>query len=471
MPTATAPAERPRAANVGAPRGDRPAVTWPRAQRPVSAASTAVFRIAFGTLVAVSMLRFVAKGWVGSLYLAPAHHLTYPRFEWVRPLSPIAMHALVLALAALGVGIAVGWRTRWCAAAFTLGFAYTELIEASLYLNHYWYVTLVGLLLTMLPTDGMWSLRSRRAARSAATPAGIATVPVIVVWALRAQIAVVYLFAGLAKINSDWLVHAMPLRLWFADRTDLAIIGPVLGHPTAAVVASWFGLLFDLTIVGWLSWRRTRPFAYAAVVAFHLATAVLFRIGMFPWVMLVATLVFFVPDWPVRLLGRWRRSASSTHGDRPLTPARPSGRATLGLLTVITLVQLVLPLRHLTEPGDVRVTEEGYYLSWRVMLTEKSGLLDFVITDPVTGDRWIAPPTVVLTDWQAAQAAIRPDLLLATAHLLADHYRAERGYDVEVRADAWVSINGRPAQRLIDPSIDLSTIDRTAPLHRIVLDP
>ena len=45
-----------------------------------------MFRISFGLLVAASMIRFVAKGWVESLYLAPAHHLTYARFEWVRPL-------------------------------------------------------------------------------------------------------------------------------------------------------------------------------------------------------------------------------------------------------------------------------------------------------------------------------------------------------------------------------------------------
>jgi vitamin K-dependent gamma-carboxylase len=465
MPTATAPAEP--SVDTGGTEIARPS----RAQRPVSAASTAVFRIAFGALVAVSMLRFVAKGWVGSLYLAPTNHLTYARFEWVRPLPPVAMHVLVLGLAAMGVGIAVGWRTRWCAAAFTIGFAYTELIEASLYLNHYWYVTLVGLLLTLLPTSAMWSVDAHRADRSTNTVMSAQTVPVLVVWALRAQIAVVYLFAGLAKVNTDWLLHAMPLRLWFADRTELPVIGPLVALPAAPAIASWFGLLFDLTIVGWLSWRRSRPFAYAAVVTFHLATAALFRIGMFPWVMVVATLVFFEPDWPVRLARRWRSAPTPTSIDASFAPVRPVCRATVGLLALLAVVQIALPLRHLAEPGDVRVTEEGYYLSWRVMLTEKSGLLDFVVTDPVTGDRWIASPSTVLTDWQAAQAAIRPDLLLAAAHLLDEHYRRERGHDVEVRADSWVSINGRPARRLIDPTIDLSAVARTTPLHQIVLDP
>jgi hypothetical protein len=413
------------------------------------------------------MVRFVAKGWVETLYLAPPHHLTYARFEWVRPLPGLLMYALMGLLALAGLGIAAGWRTRAWAAVFTLGFAYTELIEASLYLNHYWFVTLAGFLLVLLPTDGCWSVD---AWRGRVRPS--ATVPAAVVWALRAQIAVVYLFAGLAKVNGDW-VRGLPMRLWFADRTDVVLIGPVLALPGAAVAASWFGLVFDTTIVGWLLWRRSRPIAYAVVVAFHVVTGVLFHIGMFPWVMVLATLVFFDPAWPQQLWHRITTGRRPAHVPRlaPAPAGRTLGRPTRVALLVLAVVEVVLPVRHVVEPGDVRVTEEGYYLSWRVMLTEKSGLLDFVVTDPATGEQWIAEPSLVLTEWQAAQAAIRPDLLLAAAHLVDAAYRDELGHDVEVRARSYVSINGRPPRVLVDPSIDLSTVSRTAPLHRIVLDP
>jgi hypothetical protein len=457
MQTATAPAEQ-RA---------------PRLLVGVSAASTAAFRIGFGVLVAGATLRFLAKGWVETLYLAPAHHLTYARFEWVRPLPAPAMYALMWLLVAAGVGIALGWRTRWCAAVFFLGFGYTELIEASLYLNHYWFVTLAALLLVLVPTDGMWSLDAR-SGRRLANP----LVPAYVVWALRAQIAVVYVFAGLAKVNSDWLVHGVPLRLWLSDRTSVPVVGPWLDDAWVGVAASWFGMVFDLTIVAWLLWRRSRPVAYLAVVAFHLATAALFQIGVFPWVMMFATLVFFPPDWPLRLghwMGRGREPVVTPHAidSLPVSP-RPldagGHRVTLAVLGALAVVEIVLPLRHLAWPGDVRVTEEGYYLSWRVMLTEKAGLLDFRVTDPTTGDEWTVAPTVVLTDWQATQAAIRPDLALAAAHLLDDHYSRLLGRDVEVRADSFVSVNGREARRLIDPTIDLSGVSRTAPLHRIVVD-
>ena len=49
----------------------------------------------------------------------------------------------------------------------------------------------------------------------------------------------------------------------------------------------------------------------------------------------------------------------------------------------------------------------------------------------------------------------QPDLILATAHFIRDDYAAA-GLDVEVRADVFVSLNGRPYARLIDPETDLA---------------
>jgi vitamin K-dependent gamma-carboxylase len=128
-------------------------------------------------------------------------------------------------------------------------------------------------------------------------------------------------------------------------------------------------------------------------------------------------------------------------------------------LAAVAVLQIAVPLRHLAYAGDVRWTEEGYYLSWRVVLTEKAGWLEFWVTDPATADTWVVQPTLVLEDWQARQAAIRPDLALTAAHLVAQHYR-DLGREVEVRADSWVSFNGRPRQRLLDPAVDLAARDR-----------
>ena len=473
------------------------------AGRGTSADSVAAFRIAFGAVSAFAAIRFLASGWVGQLYLSPRAHLTYPGFGWVQPLPAPWMHLVVAVIGAAGVAIALGWRFRLACWVFLCSFAYVELIDATLYLNHYWFVTLCALLLALLPAHHRWSLD----ARAGRVRAG-ALVPVGVIWTLRAQVAVVYLFAGIAKLNAEWLGSALPLRLWLADRADLAVVGPLLDEPWIAYAASWASAAFDCTIVFWLLWRRSRPWAFAAVVVFHFVTGALFAIGVFPLVMVAAALIFFEPDWPRRLAARvhlLRRrvggiagSESTEHTTQPASVSllplplrdpplpvppdfRPAiraadprprlGRGTLVALAALALMQLALPLRHLTYAGDVRWTEEGYWGAWRVMLTDKAAALEFRVTDPTAGSRWQVGPELVLEDWQTERASGHPDLIVATAHLIAARYR-DRGVEpVQVYADAWVSMNGRPASRIIDPTVDLAAQPRTLGPAPWILEP
>ena len=127
------------------------------------------------------------------------------------------------------------------------------------------------------------------------------------------------------------------------------------------------------------------------------------------------------------------------------------------------------PCAIYAHPGDVRWTEEGYYLSWRVMLTEKAGFATFVVTDPATGRSWEVQPESVLTDWQTATAMVRPDLIHATALLIEEETQRELGRDVEVRAEVVVTMNGRPARPMIDSSVDLTAVSRGRGTDRFVL--
>ncbi len=68
----------------------------------------------------------------------------------------------------------------------------------------------------------------------------------------------------------------------------------------------WAGAGFDLTIVAWMLWGRSRPLAFAVLIVFHLITGQLFMIGVFPYMMIAASLIFFSPEWPRRLIARRR---------------------------------------------------------------------------------------------------------------------------------------------------------------------
>ncbi len=444
--------------------------------QPVSPDSLAVFRIIFGLLGVASVIRFAANGWIDELYIEPAYHFSYYGFGWVKPWPAWGMylHFALLGLASLGV--ALGYRYRLSIAAFFLLFTYVELIDKTTYLNHYYFVSLVSFVMIFLPLNRAMSLDTRRASPVDARP----SIPMAAVWMLRAQIGMVYVFAGIAKLNPDWLLHAQPLRIWLYNSADAPLVDWLVRESWLPYAMSWAGALFDLTIVGWLLYSRTRPFAYAVLVAFHVATGLLFpTIGIFPLVMVGAALIFFEPDWPARLARRLR----SQPGAPAIYVSAPAHRPEDGALSlpvrvvfvlgvVFLCVQAVLPLRHLAYPGNVRWNEEGYRFSWRVLVTEKTGLVKFRVSSPsIEGERLVYPERY-LTPVQVERMATQPDMILETAHIVRDDF-ASRGYEgVEVRADAFVTFNGRPAARLIDPDVDLADVEPgIAPKHWILNRP
>jgi hypothetical protein len=416
---------------------------------PVDAASLAVFRILFGLLLAVAMVRFIALGWIDELYLAPRFHFTWAAFSWVRPLPPALMHAHFQVLVILALAIAAGFHSRVCAALFFAGFTYVELLDKATYLNHYYLISLLSGLLVVMPAHRTWSIDAWRRPRSAA-----ATVPTWAIDLLRFQVGVVYVFAGLAKLNADWLLHGQPLRIWLAARSDLPLVGGFLAQRQTAYVSSWCGAGYDLCIVIPLMNRRWRSGAYGTVVVFHALTGLLFPIGMFPAIMIVATLIFFPSDWP----RRWLRAGRLPDQASPLDPlpTRPLRTAGCVMLVAYAAMQVAVPLRSYWPAMEPDWTNRGFNFAWRVMLVEKAGYVDFAVSEPSTGRRWRVRTADYLTERQARMMAQDPEMIRALARRIAADWRARGIARVEVRADAFATLNGRPPQRLIDPHVDLA---------------
>ncbi len=418
-----------------------------RCNQPVDGSSLALFRILFGLVMAFAMVRLLVKGWVQELYLAPAFHFTWEWFPWVKVLPGAGMYVLVGGLALLALGIAVGWRYRMCALLFFGGFAYLELIDQTLYLNHYYLVSLLSGLLIFLPAHTLWSWDARKSE--------VTTVPVWTVWLLRYQLAVVYCFAGLAKLNADWLLEAQPMRIWLAARSDLPLIGPFLAKTWVAYAASWTGAVYDLTIPFWLLWARSRPWAYLAVVVFHVMTAVLFHIGMFPWIMMVTALIFFPPDW-ARKWFRKHRTPNIQHPTSNGGNGWRMQRVGLMVLSGYVLLQLALPLRSFLYPQQGAWDGHGFNFAWRVMLVEKTGYVEFFAFDPATGTRERLGTSHLISPRQRVLMAQDPGMIRQLAVRLAEELSAQGKAGWEVRADAWGTLNGHPSQRLIRPEVNLA---------------
>jgi hypothetical protein len=61
-----------------------------------------------------------------------------------------------------------------------------------------------------------------------------------------------------------------------------------------------------------------------------------------------------------------------------------------------------------------------------------------------------------LTDMQAQAMARDPELIRAAARELARRERERTGNMSGVRAEAYASLNGRPSELLVDPTLDLT---------------
>ena len=422
--------------------------------KPTDVAMLVVFRIAFGLVVSVGAMRFIFEGWVERCYLTPTIFFKYLGFHWVTVWPAWGMYLHFGVVAVLGLMVAAGLFYRVSAALMFVAFTYLELIDVTVYLNHYYLVSLLALLAACMPLGRAGSLDAWRKPESRldAFPAWCTAL-------LRFQVGAVYVYAGLTKCGGDWLLHGQPLHLWLASRSGMPIVGPYLDRAWLAVAMSWAGFLYDVTIPLWLSLRRTRLPAYLVLLAFHIAVGVLFNIGMFPFIMSTAALVFFPPSFARAFAARVLKatpSESAAHG--PSAPAIRLGGVSYALMLAYVVVQVAMPLRHFMYPGNVLWNEQGMRWAWKVLIREKNGAVTYVVTR-ADGRREFVEPRRYLTEAQAREMSGQPDLILQLAHHIADEFAARGHGPVQVRVEASVSLNGRRPKLLIDPAIDLAQVE------------
>lgn len=418
-----------------------------------SAAPLAAFRLAFGLMLLGSVIRFWSKGWIEELYIKPQYFFPFYGFEFVRPLGEYTY----LLFAICGVSallVAVGLFYRVAIISLFLSFTYIELIDKSTYLNHYYFVSLACFLLIFLPAHAYFSVDAYRR-----RPVPADQIPAWSLDLLKLFVGILYFYAGLAKLNSDWLWQALPLRIWLPAHNDLPVIGFLFNYAWVPYLFSWFGCLYDLSIPFLLWHRQTRPWAYMAVVVFHGATALLFPIGMFPYIMIVTALIFFSADFHRRILlqlGQWLTLPGTFLTPHRRYRYRPMAEKIVrGIMAVFLVLQLVFPFRYLLYPGELFWTEEGYRFSWRVMLMEKAGYAQFTVKDQM-GRQTMVNNTEFLTPLQEKMMSTQPDMLLQYAHFLRDYYTQHGFKSPRVYVDSYVALNGRLGRPLVNSTTDLA---------------
>ncbi len=422
----------------------------------MDAASLVFFRVAFGAIMLWEVWRYLYDNRVERYWIEPKYFFTFEWFPWVKPWPGDGMYVHWIALGVLSVLIMAGALYRVAMTLFFLGFTYIFLLDKANYLNHFYLICLISFIMIFLPMNRTFAIDAwlRPKTRSQ-------TVPAWALWLVRFQIAIPYIYGGIAKCNNDWLLGE-PMHMWLADRTDFPVIGHLFTQEWMVMGMSYAGLLLDLFIVPFLLWRKTRWLAFGFGLTFHLMNAQLFSIGIFPWFMIAATLMFFEPDWPRRWMF-WKQNRARVCSD--VEVQQPSGvllqwtrwrRATVVLLAIWCFFQVALPFRHHLYPGNVNWTEEGHRFSWHMKLRSKRGEVLFYAKDTANQRIWRVDHRTFLSHRQRRKMTGRPDMIVQFSRFLADHIREEHGVEVSIHAYARVSLNGREPQLLIDPEVDLS---------------
>jgi vitamin K-dependent gamma-carboxylase len=426
-----------------------------KAFEPVDIASLVFFRIAFGLLVAFHVWRNSLHHGVYNTWLAPRFLFKYYGFSWVHPWPGHGLYIHWIALGVFALFVAAGFLYRLSTPLLFLSCAYFFLLEEARFVNHNYLICLFSFLLIVIPAHRAFSIDSRLnpGIRSQQTPAWT-------LWLLRAQIGVVYFFAGIAKISPDW-IHGEQMRSLLSIWTDLPVIGQLLRTEWAIYIASYGVLLLDLLLVPLLLWRRTRIWAFCAAVTFHLINAYRFNIGIFPWLAIAATTLYFTPSWPRRILELLSLMNRPPQIDREKPPSPRKQIVIISLVAVYIVIQLLLPLRHLLWRGGVEWTYAEHRFGWRMMLVVPSSQAFFYVTDPNTGETVQVNPTTFLSARQTAVLAYLPDFPLQFAHYLAKVMPRRGPKPLRVEARILVSINGRKPQLYIDPNVDLAAQSRT----------
>jgi vitamin K-dependent gamma-carboxylase len=477
----------------------------------VPAHSIVALRIAWGVVMLYEMTTYMHNDYYkANRYLvAPEYQFRYWAFEWVPRLTLAEWQIFFPIMCALSVCFAVGLFYRVASVAFFLGFCCIYFQDIGLYLNHFYLIVVLNFVYCFLPANRFFALDAL-IGLAPASP----TVPYWSVWLSRFLISNVYCWAGVAKMNEDWIrceplidwipsAHVFPPLRWFG-------LEWVQKTTEMACFMSWSGLLLDSFVPFFLSYRPTRMLAFMATMAFHVTNKFMLNIGVFPYVMIGISFIYFDPDWPLEPL-RWYRAfrktldaeksdgqaSTTTPTSTTTTPPTPTptpapaptptppilaynpkaktlggvlrslssgNKAVVVFLILVLLQQVLFPLRHLYYPGDVVWNEEGHRYSWRMKLRDKSGFVQFYVKSSVTNETVVFDPVLdtpfrTLTKKQSKKVPGRPDMIHLFAHHLAEMFERNEGKRPEVRVLAIVSVNNRIPQLFVDPFVNLAAIE------------
>lgn len=422
--------------------------------------SLVFIRITFGLIMFCEVIRLLYLGRIDYYFIAPEFHFKYYGFSWVQnlgqTLGPSFIHILFFTLAVLAIFIAIGIFYRLSLILFLFGFTYIFLIDKAIYLNHYYMVIIFSFLLCFMPANRFMSVDSTIINPKIHTT----KTPYWCILLLKIQLEILLIYAGLIKINPDWL-QLYPLKIWFARQ------GGLFDNIWMMAIGSYGSILIHIIGAPMLFFKKTRIWIFLIYIIFHSINSYVFThaIGIFPWLTIALTTIFFEPNWPTKFFKKLGKNSVITNETKSSITKQ---NIMIAAMFLWILFHSLFPLRKYLYHGNASWTHLGHYFAWQLKLNDYIGMIDFKVIDNKTRQRLkydIPSPGPLpdemrhLTNKQFSTMGCKPSLILQYTHYLKKVWSKKIGHDdISVYVDLICSLNHRQPRYMIDRNIDLTKV-------------
>lgn len=416
--------------------------------KPVDNSPLVLFRAFFGFLLFAEAFGAIVTGWVTRTFVETKITIPFLGFDWIAEFihGPTA-YVWYSALAVLGLMIMVGYKYKWSTLLYGFMWWAVYLSQKTHYNNHYYLMVIMCFLMFLLPAHRAFSFDALKSKiRKHSTPNWVYILLIGLFW-------IVYSFASINKIYDDWL-EAIPISIWFKQKEHFWLVGPLLAKEWMPWLISYGGIVFDGLIIPALLWKRTRWWAFGLNLFFHLFNSAVFHIGVFPYMMIAITVLFFPPE---QVRSFFFRAKPSLTNLKPYSWKSNSG-ITLAVIAFL-LLNAVYPLRHYLMEGHVNYTEEGHRMSWRMMLRAKGGTIFFWIKNPETKEKEMLDLKKYFNRRQISTLATHPDATYWFVQKLKEEYKTKGIENPIITARARVRLNRKPYFHLYDPQLNLAEVE------------
>jgi hypothetical protein len=319
-------------------------------------------------------------------------------------------------------------------------------MQKASYNNHYYLLILLSGLMVFLPANRYASIDAKQNPKIKSN-----AMPSWCKWAFVVQLFILYTYAAIAKTYPDWLDLTFP-KILMAGKINYPIVGGFLQNDFMPYLVGYGGLLFDGLIIPLLLFKRTRKYAFFASIFFHLFNAIIFQVGVFPFLSLAFSLFFFEPK---TIKSIFLKKKIFYDAAEVVIPSYK--KPMLAIFSIYFIIQIALPLRHHFIEDNVLFTEEGHRMSWRMMLRSKQGIAVYTIQDKATKKTQVINLDDYLSTKQKRMVSTKPDVIWQFAQHLKEDFKA-KGQDIAVYVNCRISINGRPFKQLVDSKIDIANV-------------